>query len=109
MGLFSFFNAKGMDEYVLEARKTVGAIIVDVRSPSEFAQGHVKGAINIPGPSIDKIATVVPDKDTPLYLHCLSGARSGVAMRALKSMGYTNVTNMGGVSRYDGPLVKGKS
>ena len=107
MGLFSFFSSKGMNEYVQEARSTKGAIIVDVRSPAEFAQGHVKGAVNIPSPAIKKIATVAPDRQTPLYLHCLSGARSAGAARALKALGYVNVTNMGGISHYDGELVKG--
>ena len=108
MGFLGLFNSKGMNEYVPEAQATEGAIIVDVRSPSEFAQGHVPGAVNIPGPSIGDIAKVAPEKGTPLYLHCLSGARSGAAARTLKGMGYTNVTNMGGVSRYSGKLVKGK-
>ena len=108
MGFLPFFNSKGMDEYVLEAQRTEGALIVDVRSPSEFAQGHVKGAVNIPSPEIARIAKVAPDKNTPLFLHCLSGARSGAAARALKSMGYTNITNMGGISHYNGTLAKGK-
>lgn len=107
LGFLGLFNSKGMNEYVQEAKATKGAIIVDVRSPTEFAQGHVPGAVNIPGPSIGDIAKVAPRKDTLLYLHCLSGARSGAAVRTLKGMGYTNVTNMGGVSRYDGKLVKG--
>ena len=107
IGMPRFFSSKGMDDYVRQARETAGAVIVDVRSPAEFAQGHVEGAVNVPGTSIERIAKIVPDKDTPLYLHCQSGVRSGAASRTLKAMGYTNVTNMGGISRYSGTVVKG--
>ena len=107
MRLFSFFNSKGMNDYVQETRSVEGAVIIDVRSPAEFAQGHVKGAVNIPSPVIKKTRQLIPDKQTPLYLHCLSGARSAGAARALKALGYVNVTNMGGISHYDGELVKG--
>ena len=106
-GFFSVFNSKGMNEYVQEAKGTPGAMIIDVRSPVEFAQGHVEGAVNIPGPDIQRISRIVPDKETPLFVHCLSGARSATAARVLKGMGYVNVTNMGGISRYQGTLVKG--
>ena len=106
-GFLGLFGSKGMNGYVPEAQAVEGAIIVDVRQPSEFARGHVPGALNIPGSSIGDIAKVAPGKDAPLYLYCQSGARSGAAVRALKGMGYTNVVNMGGVARYNGPLVKG--
>lgn len=105
-GLLSLFSRGGMDEYVEKARATDGAVIVDVRGPSEFAQGHVEGALNIPGPDIARIADAVPDKSTPLFVYCLSGHRSGAAVRRLSQMGYANVTNMGGVARYSGPLVR---
>lgn len=105
-GIFSRFNAQGMDEYVRKAREMPNALIVDVRSSAEFAKGHVKGAINIPAVLIEDVEKIAPDKDTPLFLHCLSGHRSGMATRKLKQMGYTNVTNMGGISRYTGALVK---
>lgn len=106
-GLLSFFNSKGIDEYVEEARAMEGALIIDVRSPVEYANGHIKGALNVPGSSISDIEKVAPDKQTPLYVHCLSGQRSMVAVRALRKMGYENTTNIGGISHYSGKLVKG--
>ena len=70
MGLFSFLGgASGnINTLVEEARQTKGAVIVDVRTPSEFSQGHTKGAHNIPLDRIDAITKVVTDKSTPLYL-----------------------------------------
>lgn len=71
-------------------------MIIDVRTPAEFAQSHVRGAINLP---LDRfaqdIATLVPDKTTPLLLCCLSGGRSGMACNFLQQQGYQQVCNGG--------------
>ena len=70
---------------------------IDVRSPDEYATGHVEGAVNIPHTEIvDRIAEVTEDKDKKLYLYCRSGRRSGIAMDALQQMGYSNAINVGG-------------
>lgn len=70
---------------------------LDVRSAEEFAAGHLKGAINIPHTEITlQISTVVEDKSTPIALYCKSGRRAGIALEALKTLGYSNVTNHGG-------------
>ena len=45
---------------------------------------------------------MVPDQSTPLYVHCYSGARSGRAVTALRRMGYSHVTNIGGIRDYRG-------
>lgn len=73
-------------------------VVVDVRSPGEFASGHIEGAINLP---LDRLsadfAQVLPDKSAPLMLCCLSGARSGMAAQWLQQQGYQQVTNGGPV------------
>lgn len=73
----------------------MGKMFIDVREPSEFAMGHVKGAVNIP-PSMlmagAKQLEGVP-KDTELVLYCHSGSRSNVSINILRSMGYTNLVN----------------
>ena len=75
------------------------AILIDVRSVAEFNEGYLPGAINIPHTEIaDKIGTIAPDKSAPLYLYCRSGRRVGIAMEALKEIGYTDMTNLGGLS-----------
>lgn len=77
-----------------------GATIIDVRSADEFNSGHLPDALNL---SLDNIETTVPeqikDKNQVLLLHCLSGMRSGMAQRRLKSLGYTNVFNLGSLAR----------
>jgi phage shock protein E len=77
-----------------------GAKVIDVRSLAEFNSGHVRIALNIPGDEISRrIEAVVPDKSTPLLVHCLSGGRSAIAKGALRRMGYTQVHNLGSLSR----------
>lgn len=73
-------------------------LVVDVRSPGEFAAGHVDGAINLPLDRLDTdCAQALPDKSTPLVLCCLSGARSGMAAQWLRQQGYAQVLNGGSV------------
>ena len=77
-----------------------GAIVIDVRSPSEFQGGHVQGARNIPLPDLAAgIAKVAHDKSKPILVHCLSGTRSAMAKRVLRQMGYTSVHNLGSLAR----------
>lgn len=80
-----------------------GARVVDVRSPGEFGSGHLPDALNFP---LDEIETALPrrfkDKNQVLLLHCLSGMRSGMAQRKLKSLGYANVFNLGSFHRAKG-------
>jgi len=77
-----------------------GAKVIDVRSLREFQSGHLPGAINIPGNVIEnQIARYAPNKETVLLLHCLSGGRSGLAVRTLKKLGYKKVFNLGSYGR----------
>ncbi|QEY24513.1 rhodanese-like domain-containing protein [Neisseria animalis] len=78
---------------------------IDVRSPEEFEQGHLQGALNIPADQIaERIKSISPDKNAPVNLYCRSGRRAEAALQALKQAGYTNVTNHGG---YQDLLKKG--
>jgi phage shock protein E len=77
-----------------------GAIVVDVRSPSEYQSGHLTKAINLPLGEIGSQAERrLPQKHQAILLHCLSGGRSAIAKRQLRSMGYTRVSNLGSYSR----------
>lgn len=77
-----------------------GALVIDVRSPGEFATGHLPSAINIPLDEISSaVAQRVSDKDQVLLLHCQSGMRSAVAAKKLRGMGYTKVFNLGSLQR----------
>ena len=99
----TFFLLKRMSFVPEEtARKHLanGALVIDVRSPEEFREGKVPGAINLPlGEVREKISQHVKNKSQPLLVHCLSGGRSGIAKQQLKSLGYANVFNLGSLTR----------
>ena len=101
MGLF---HRPNMDEGVQLYRGTAGAVLVDVREPDEYAQGHVPGSVNLPLSCIRTAEDVLTDYDAPLFVYCLSGGRSGQAVRFLKGAGYTNVKNIGGINAWTGKV-----
>ena len=74
------------------------ALVVDVRTPGEFASGHHPRAVNIPIDQVQSRMAEFGDKKTPVVVYCASGNRSGRAKQALESAGYTQVTNAGGFS-----------
>jgi phage shock protein E len=86
----------GLDKPKVNMKELIanGAKIIDVRTPDEFAGGHINGSVNIPlntlPNKIDKL-----DKNTPLILCCASGMRSSSACGLLKKNGFTQVYNAG--------------
>ena len=72
-----------------------GAIIVDVRTKSEYATGHIKGSINIPVDGLTNNLLQIKDKNKPIITCCASGVRSATARNKLRSLGYTQVYNGG--------------
>ncbi len=106
MGLFTMFRTAGIDAGVEEFNKTKGAVLLDVRTDREYRSGHIEGSINLPLDSIAAVSSVVKDKNTPLFVHCLSRGRSGQAVTFLKSIGYNNVKNIGGIGSYTGKVVR---
>ena len=75
---------------------TIVPLIIDVRSPGEFASGHVRGSINLPLDSFAQaIEQAVPDKSVAVILCCASGGRSGMACSFMQQMGYQQVSNGG--------------
>ncbi|WP_371176745.1 rhodanese-like domain-containing protein [Buchananella felis] len=81
------------------------AVLIDVRTPEEFAAGHLEGAINIDVNSAD-FATKIGELDPAgTYLvYCRSGNRSGQAVEQMKGMGFQNVTNAGGFQQASADL-----
>ena len=74
------------------------ALIVDVRTPAEFADGHYPGAINIPHETIlDGLNQLGVTADTEVILYCRSGNRSGQAEQVLQEKGFTEARNAGGL------------
>jgi len=81
-----------------EATQRANPILIDVRTQVEWDDGYIETAIHIP---LDKISNtiedVIEDKDQVIYLYCRSGNRSGQAEIALKTIGYVNAKNIGGI------------
>ncbi len=77
-----------------------GAKVIDVRTAEEYGERHLPAAINIPLDDLkERIASVAPDKNTVLLLHCQGGGRSGIGAQKLKGLGYKNVFNLGSYER----------
>jgi phage shock protein E len=82
-----------------------GALVVDVRTPEEFAGGHLDNAVLIPHDQVpSRLAEFGDDKQAQIVLYCRSGARAGKAEAALREAGYKNVFNGGGYE----PLMQSK-
>ena len=74
------------------------AVWIDVRTPEEYASGHLPQAQLIPFDSIGVgVAKLDLAKDTPIYLYCAVGGRAEKAKQSLQALGYSNVTNTGGL------------
>ena len=74
-----------------------GALLIDVRTKSEFDSGHLEGALHQPYQDILKLPKLEEvDKDKPIVVYCRSGRRSGFAYDTLKEAGFKNVYNGGG-------------
>jgi rhodanese-related sulfurtransferase len=78
---------------------TTGPIIVDVRTKEEFDYGAYPNAVNIPLDELGNRMSELGEKDRKITLYCASGARSAYALRFLKSNGYSNSENGGGLAR----------
>jgi phage shock protein E len=92
---FFFLRAGRISGPVAKQLVEDGARLVDVRSPGEYASGHIPGAINIPVQELsDRVGELAPS-DKAIVLYCQSGMRSASAARFLKAAGYKNVHNLG--------------
>lgn len=104
MGFFDILKHKDINQGVKEYESASGAVLLDVRTPEEYREGHIPKSKNVPLQTIDRVTSVVAGKQTPLYVYCYSGSRSGQAVAVLKRMGYTNVSNIGGIASYSGKI-----
>ncbi len=86
----SYTNVTADDLYAQLGKS--GVMIVDVRTPAEYAEGHIAGAVNLPLQTIETWYKDLP-KDKPVYLYCRSGNRSQQAAEFLKKKGFSNIFN----------------
>ena len=89
----------------LKSKQNNGAIIIDVRSPQEYEEGHIPNAILIELDKIEDIVDIISDKNKKIYLYCRSGRRSQIAADIVNKLGYINVINIGGILDYKGKII----
>lgn len=106
MGFFDLFRRADINQGMNEFQSTVGAVLLDVRTPQEYRGGHLPGSQNIPLQAINNAANIIIKKETPIFVYCQSGSRSHQASAALTRMGYTNVKNIGGIASFTGKVVR---
>jgi phage shock protein E len=80
-----------------------GGQLIDVRSPIEFNQGSIEGAVNMPIDSFAHLKDSI-DNTKPVLLYCRTGARSGMVKNYLDQLGFDQVHNIGGINRFIGCL-----
>jgi molybdopterin/thiamine biosynthesis adenylyltransferase/rhodanese-related sulfurtransferase len=85
-----------------EMRSRPGAVVLDVREPDEYEQGAIPGAVHIPRGQLESnVEARLPDRSTPLIVHCAGGTRSAFAAKTLQELGYDDVVSMaGGFNRW---------
>ena len=105
MSIFNPFSRKDINDGVKQYRKEDNAVLLDVRTEEEFSEGHIEGSLNLPSGEIDRVAALITDKSTPIYVYCRSGNRSARAAAYLKGNGYTSVYDIGGILSYKGKIV----
>lgn len=82
-------------------------ILLDVRTPEEYEEGHIEGALNIPLKELAyEVENEIPDVETTIYLYCRSGVRVITAGHILYDLGYENVYNMGGILSWPYEIVR---
>jgi len=85
--------------HFLQEILSIGGQLIDVRSPVEFSQGALKGAINMPINSFQNLMDGI-DKSKPVVLYCRTGARSGMVKNYLEQLGFDQVHNIGGIQQF---------
>ena len=113
LGLFSFLfifpqtktNKNDFNPDVSYEMVKKGALLIDARSPKEFSERHIHGAINIPHNIIkDKLSEIEKrlegDKNKAIVVYCQSGNRSEIVKKELQKHGYKKVINHGGIDAW---------
>ena len=106
MGFFDFLKQANINQGIEEYKKTAGAVLLDVRTPQEYQEGHIPESKNVPLQQLNNVVAVVKNTEIPLFVYCYSGARSRQATGMLQRMGYSKVNNIGGIAAYSGKVEK---
>lgn len=106
MGIQEFLKCSGILSGLAEFSQSENALLLDVRTPQEYREGHIPGSRNLPLQGIHDALSLVKNKEAKLFVYCRCGERSGQAAAALQNMGFTNVKNIGGILAYGGALAR---
>lgn len=106
MGFFDFLKQANINQGIEEYKKTAVAVLLDVRTPQEYQEGHIPESKNVPLQQLNNVVSVVKNTEIPLFVYCYSGARSRQATGMLQRMGYSKVNNIGGIAAYSGKVEK---
>ena len=111
MGYYEELPELDINEGLEDMKIYKNAVLVDVRTPEEYAEGHVPGAINIEASLCGRknrayVESILTDKTAHVCMYCYSGSRSGMAAAFLRQMGYDRVENIGGFEGYTGEVEK---
>ena len=104
MGFLDFLKGPDINQGIQEYCAAPGAVLLDVRTPQEYREGHIPGSINAPLQSLGIEDALPANQDAPLFVYCHSGARSSQAVKLLARMGYVNAKNIGGIAAYQGKV-----
>jgi phage shock protein E len=78
-------------------KKDANLVVLDVRTPEEFAAGHIPGAVNIPHDQLpNRLAEIAGAKSKDVVVYCRSGRRSAIAQETLTSQGFKSVKHLEG-------------
>jgi len=104
--MINMFKCPDINEALREYDNLPNALLLDVRTPQEHSEGHIPTSVNIPAYELHRMEEEAPDRYAPVFIYCESGARSRVAAQLLRSMGYRNAMNIGGIDGYLGRIVQ---
>jgi phage shock protein E len=109
----SMFNKKRYRDISPEEVKELldsekGVLLIDVRTPQEYAEYHIPKSISLPLNLLESgISKITDDKNAEMIVYCLSGRRATAACSRLTEMGYVSVSNMGGIQSWQYQTVSG--
>lgn len=99
------------EEFIAAAKADTSSVLLDVRRPDEFVDGHIDGAVNLNWLDVDSFSAGISrlDKGKSYYIYCRSGRRSNAAARKMKSLGFDVHDMKGGILKWQelgSPVVK---
>ena len=102
------FKSVSMEEGLKLMASDKDFVLLDVRTPEEFSNGHIPGALQLTNETFTKqdAEKLLKDKTQTIYVYCRSGRRSKQSSQKLIDFGYTNVIEIGGIIDYNGPVEK---